>query len=611
MSIEITSVSRYSEKLTDAASAVQVVTGDEIRRSTALTLPEALRLAPNLNVAQKNAHDWGVSARGFNTELANKLLVLIDGRAIYTPLFAGVRWDVQDTLLEDVDRIEVISGPGGTLWGANAVNGVINITTKSAADTQGLYVEGVGGWRMGQAAAFRYGGAWSPTTYYRVYAKYIDHEGDFFADGTDAPDAWDRTQAGFRVDAEPGGDVRFTLQGDIYTEQQGFVTGSAAETNGGNLLGRWSRTLASGSTLQLQVYYDRTHLTQPVVSQFAPTGFFSDDLDTTDIDFQQDFTLGERHRIVWGLGYRLMHDATLAAPGLAFAPANLTQDLFSGFVQDEIALSDRFSVTLGTKLEHTDYTGYEVEPTLRLQWKTAADHLLWAAVSRAVRTPSRVDRDLRQPAQGLLILRGGGDEFTAEKLIAYEAGYRLQFDERLFASLALFYNRYDDIRSTDITPPTIVPLVFHNDLEGHTYGVELAATYQAAPWWRLTAGYNLLREHLRVRAGAFDLNQALNETSDPEHQASLRSSFDLPHGVALDGQLRWVDTLHNNVGGQPGTVPAYTELNLRLAWSITPACELSLVGRNLLHNRHPEFGAPGPARVVVPRSAYAKIAWRY
>ncbi|QYM79238.1 TonB-dependent receptor [Horticoccus luteus] len=609
MDVEVTSVSRYPEKLTEASSAVQVLTGDEIRHSAATTIPEALRLASNLNVAQKNAHDWGISARGFNTDLSNKLLVLIDGRAVYTPLFAGVRWDAQDTLLEDVDRIEVVSGPGGTLWGSNAVNGVINITTKSAAETQGLYLEALTGWRFGQGAAVRYGGTWSPTTSYRVYAKYTDREGDIFANGTTVPDGWEHTQAGFRIDADPGNDAHVTFQGDLYTGTEGFVTGRASEINGGNVLGRWSRTLSNGSTMQLQAYFDHTHFRQPVFSPFAPTGFFSDDLDTSDLDFQHDFKLAETHHIVWGLGYRHMQDASIAAPGLAFAPANLIQDLFSAFAQDEIALSPRVSVTVGTKVEHTDYSGFELEPTLRFQWKPAPDNLLWAAVSRSVRTPSRIDRDLRQPASGS-VLRGS-DNFQSENLVAYEAGYRTQFNERIFASLALFYNRYDDIRSANVTASTFLPLYFANDLEGHTYGLELTATGQAASWWRLTAGYNLLREHLRVSDGGFDFNVARNETSDPAHQASLRSSMDLPHALTLDGQLRWVDTLQSHNGPRPDTVPAYTELDLRLAWAFTPSCELSLVGRNLLHDQHPEFGITDPMRVELQRTVYAKIALRY
>jgi iron complex outermembrane receptor protein len=610
MSVEITSVSGYNEKLTDAASAVQVVTGEEIRRSGATTLPEALRLAPNLNVAQKNSHDWGISARGFNTELANKLLVLMDGRTLYTPLFSGVRWDVQDYLLQDLARIEVISGPGSTLWGVNAVNGVINITSKPAADTQGWYVEGLGGVQFGQGFGIRYGGTLTPTAQYRVYAKYTDREGEVFANGLDAPDAWDRAQTGFRIDADTGADTRVTVQGDAYTGTEGFPEGGAASVNGGNLLGRWSRNLADGSDMRLQFYVDHTHLRQPATSPFAASGFFTDDLDTYNLDFQHHLTLADRHELVWGLGYRLTQDRSISAPSLGFDPANLSQQLFSAFAQDEITLAPNVSATIGTKLEHTSYTGYEVEPGVRLQWKVASDDLLWLAVSRAVRTPSRVDREIRQPSQTIVVLQGSED-FRSETLIAYEAGYRAQFGSQFYTSFATFYNRYDHIRSARLTPTTIIPIVFANDLEGDTYGFELTANYQPIEWWRLTAGFNLLKEDLRVKTGGTDLNNALNETSDPTHQASLRSSMDLPHEMTFDAQLRWVDTLHNNVVGVVGTVPRYFELDVRWAWQITPHWEFSLVGHNLLHDQHPEFGITGPTRVEIQRSAYAKVAWQY
>ena len=608
--LEVTSVSRAPEKLSDTSSAIQVVTSADIDRSGATTLPEALALAGNLNVAQKNSHDWGISARGFNTELANKLLVMVDGRTIYTPLFSGVRWDVQDYLLADLDRIEVISGPGGSVWGANAVNGVINITSKSSRYTQGLYAEALGG-SIGQAYGVRYGGTVTPRTTYRVYAKYSDRTSETLASGADAGDDWQHRQAGFRVDSGDGDTPTLTIQGDIYDGTEGFVGGGTSVVGGGNLLGRVSRELSGGSQMQLQVYFDRTYFRQPVLaSAFAPAGTFGDGLNTFDVDFQDQMALGSRQRLVWGAGYRGTDDRSDAAPGLAFAPTRLRQDLFSGFAQDEISLTRAVTATLGTKVEHTSYTGFEVEPTVRLQWKVAADNLIWGAVSRAVRTPSRIDHDLREPAQGPTILAGGSD-FTSEELIAYELGYRTQMGPRFFASIAGFYNQYDRIRSVRLSPVTVFPFVFDNDLEGDTYGFELTANYQALDWWRVSVAYDLLKEHLRPRPGTTDLNNALNETSDPAHQAMLRSTMDLPHGIQFDGTLRWVDSLAVNNNGQVATVPSYAELGLRIGWHVNDNWEVSVVGQNLLDRRHPEFGLPGPLRVEIGRQVYGKIVWRF
>jgi len=620
MNLDVTSVARHPEKLLDAPSAIQVVTQDDIRRSGASSIPEALRLADNLEVAQKNAHDWGISARGFNTDLANKLLVMIDGRTVYTPLYSGVFWDVQDYLLEDIDQIEVISGPGGTLWGANAVNGVINITTKSAKKTQGLYAEAGGGSELKDFAGVRYGGTLAPDVYFRVYGKYFNRDSEILANGSDASDAWHMGQGGFRIDATAIPENNFTLQGDIYGGDEGITTGGGAKVGGGNILGRWAHDFSDSSHTSLQVYYDRTHIALPTPKGTAlPAGDIKDDLDTYDVDLQHRFQLGERNGITWGLGYRYTDDTAQNAPTVAFVPPHLDQNLFSGFVQDEIKLLENFSVTLGTKVERNDYTGWEEEPSGRLKLNLTPAQMLWAAVSRAVRTPSRIDRDLREPT-GLpapfpsSILNGGSD-FVSETVVAYEVGYRAQLGSQAVLSLATFYNDYDHVRST--TPghpgfPTFgFPLVFQNNLEGDTYGFELTTSYQVSGWWRLHAGYDLLREHLRVKPGQVDFSNALNETADPEQQWSLRSSFDLPEDIELDTVLRWVDTLHNNNGPTAGTVPSYYELDARLGWRLTQNFELSVVGQNLLHPQHPEYGFPGPTREEIQRSVYGKAVWQY
>ncbi len=583
MDIEVTSVSKRPEKLSETASAIQVITQDDIRRSGATNLPEALRLAGNLNVAAQNSHDWNISARGFNTDLANKLLVLIDGRTVYTPLFSGVFWDVQDYLLEDVDRIEVISGPGGALWGANAVNGVINVTTKSSKDTQGLYLEAGGGTELRASTGVRYGGTIAPGVYFRVYGMYSDRAPGVMANGKESPNSWRMGRGGFRIDSESLPQNVLTLQGDFYSGSENLETGGASKVSGRNILGRWAHTVSADSDVSLQLYYDRTHVAMPKpAGGSVPAGTLTDDLDTYDLDFQHHFRWGERHRLTWGLGYRFTHDLVGNAPGVAFLPAQLDHNLFSGFAQDEILLRPDLFLALGTKLEHNDYTGWEWEPSGRLRWNFTPTQMLWAAVSRAVRTPSRIDRDLVEPTflpapfpQSIL---SGGPDFASETVIAYESfGF---------------------------------PLVFHNNLEGETYGVELSATYQVLAGWRLHGSYNLLKEHLRIKPGQVDFSRALNETADPQQQFSFRSSMDLPRNVEVDAGLRWVDTLHNNNGPNAGTVPSYFELDLRLGWHPTSRLELSVVGQNLLHDHHPEYGFPGPAREEIQRSVYGKITWR-
>lgn len=622
--IQITSVSRQPERILDAPAAITVITNEEIRRSGATSIPEALRLADNLNVAQKNAHDWAISARGFNTDLANKMLVMIDGRTVYSPLFSGVFWDRQDYLLEDIERIEVISGPGGTLWGANAVNGVINIITKSTKDTQGTYFETGVGDELKTATAVRHGGQLASNVSYRLYGKYFDRDDQVLANGQDAMDAWHMSQGGFRIDADVSEQDLLTLQGDFYgSNERDPITTEMSNFNGANILARWTHTFSDDSDMSLQFYYDKTHFALPKPAAnpplTVPAGTIKDALDTYDIDFQHRFTLNDWNKIVWGMGYRYTHNRIDSAPTLAVDPEHLDQHLYSAFIQDEIKLHDKLFFTFGTKVEHTDYTGWEVEPSARLQWNVADNQMLWAAISRVVRTPSRLDRDLRTPT-GLgpilpSVWNGGGDDYDSETLVAYELGYRAQLGAKLSTSISTFYNVYDDIRSLSTTPPPLgilgFPFFFDNNLRGETYGIEWSANYQVLDWWRLHLGYNLLEENIRVKSGEFDLNNGLNETADPQHQVSIRSSMNLPHNFELDAHLRWVDALDINNGGTVASVPNYTELNVRLGWHATKNLELSLTGQSLLHDEHPEYGLPGPNRVEIERSVYGKVQWRF
>jgi len=617
MDQEVTSVAKQPETYAQAPAAIEVITGDEIRRSGASSIPEALRLADNLDVAQINSHDWAISARGLNSHLGDGLLVLMDGRSVYTPLYGGVIWSMPDYLLEDIDRIEVISGPGGALWGANAVNGVINITSKNAKDTQGVYLEGGGGTQLQDFTGVRYGGTLSSNVFYRIYAKYYNLRDEDLPNGNNAADSTGQGQGGFRIDTEPNRPSVLTLQGDAFYGNDNLLTGDE-RVGGGNLLGRWSHTVSEDSDMSLQAYYDRTHLDYPYGD---PLGTLSDNLDTADLEFQDNFSVADRQKFVWGAGYRFTHEVDEGAHQVLFLPSTLDQNLYNAFGQDEIRLFDPLYLTLGSKIEHNDYTGFEFEPNVRLQWNPTARQMFWAAVSRAVRTPTRLDRGLDIPTflpPPLQTFESGSPDFVSETLIAYELGYRAQLSSKLSASVSTFYNDYNNLRSLSPGPAASVglPETFANNDKGDTYGVEFSSDYQILDGWRLHGGYDFLKENVYVKPGEVDLDNALDDTSDPQNQVFLRSSMDLPCRTELDAAFRWVDTLHNDYNGIPGKVPAYAEMDARLAWHATKNLELSIVGQNLLHEQHVEYGFPGSAGNGTPqeeiaRSIYGKIAWRF
>jgi len=591
MNIEVTSVSKKTERLSDAAAALFVITREDIRRSGYTSIPEILRLAPNLQVARVDSSQYAITARGFNSTTANKLLVLIDGRTVYTPLFSGVFWDVQDTLLEDIERIEVISGPGGTLWGSNAVNGVINITTRRSQDTTGGLVS-LGAGTAERGAGVRYGATLGEDATFRIYGKGFDRENTTRGNGTDVEDSWKKGQVGFRTDWGRGSDA-LTLQGDGYTGTIAQV-GDDKSISGANLLGRWNRTLLDGSALQVQGYFDRTRRVYP--------GVFSELLDTYDIEAQHRFQVGARHEIVWGGGYRLMHDAVTNSAGLAFLPNVRPLTLINGFLQDSIALHERLKLTLGTRLESNSYTGLEVQPNVRLAWKFRDDALLWAAVSRVVRTPSRLDTDLFAPNQAPFLI-AGGPNFKSEKLIASEVGYRAQLTPQASISVSTFYNVYDDLRSIEPGPSGALPFTFTNKMKGYTYGVETWGSYRVFDWWRMSAGYNYLKEKLGFDTDSRDSNTAA-AGNDPAHQFSVRSAINLPHNLDWDVGLRVIGALASP------DVRNYVTLDTRLGWTFMKGVELSLIGYNLLDHDHPEFGA-ATSRSEVARAFYAKIVWSY
>jgi iron complex outermembrane recepter protein len=589
--LEVTVVSRNGQRARDAAAAVYVITEEDIRRSGARSLPEALRLAPNVQVARATSRSWAVSARGFAAPFSNKLLVLIDGRTVYSPLFSGVFWDVQDTLIEDIDRIEVISGPGASVWGANAVNGVINVITKNASDSLGGIASVGAGTEERFLSGARFGGSIGSDAQYRLYGKYFNRADSILPTGDDAGDGWRAGQGGGRIDWNPTRTDIVTLQWDAYRMSGDQLEAADVLQSGGNLLTRWTRALDANESLHMQMYYDR-------VRQFTPDEF-GDTLDTIDLDTQYERDMGTHHHLMVGGGYRFTHDVVENLPGsIAFLPPRLDRHLFSAFVQDEVDVpGDRVRLTVGTKFERNDYTGLEVQPTARVA-VAHGPHMFWGAVSRAVRTPSRFDRDLFFPSTPPFVF-AGGPEFGAETLVASEGGWKATGGDVL-ASVAIFVNAYDDIRSTSPGPP----FVTQNNVEGSISGAELTVTWQPTIPWRLTSGYTLLREDLRVKPGQADLNAGQGETFDPEHQFQIRSWLQLHRRVEFDVWVRHVGAVAGNARSFP-RVPSYVAVDARIGWS-RRGLELSIVGQNLFDDRHAEFGSR-----EFRRAAHAKALWRF
>jgi len=625
LDVDVTSVSKRPEKRAVAPAAVYVITAEDLRRSGVTSIPEALRMVPGVSVAKLDANKWSVTSRGFSGRFANKLLVLIDGRSIYTPLFSGVYWETREVLLKDVDRIEVIRGPGGTLWGANAVNGVINIVTKKAADTQGGLVVVGGGTEEKAVGAFRYGGRSGEHGHYRVYGQLRARDEGEFADGEDGQDDWVTGRGGVRFDWEwPDGDL-FTLQGDTYGTDvsQSYELAylrppftrfrkHGSYFSGGNLLGRWTHRFSDQSDLQVQAYYDRSESNIITVDE---------DRDTFDLDLQHRLELGARHELVWGLGFRYLQDKTSGSPFVSLDPEDRRQRLFSAFVQDSITLpGDKLRLTIGSKIEHNDFTGVEIQPSARLVWTPAEGHSVWAAVSRAVRTPSRIEDDGRIRSMALPrteIALFGNRDFKSEDLLAFELGYRLYATERFALDLAAFYNVYDDLRSIEIRAPfiqlaplplrAVVPAVGHNNMSAETYGFEVALDGKPRPWWQLRLAYTFTEVDIDLHPKTIDIVSGQTEEDAPEQQVYLRNSFDLSNNLELDVVLRYVDPLPS-LG-----VDDYVTADLRLGWHPSENLEVSIAGRNLLDSEHTEFASTFVDTVPteVERGIYGEISWRF
>jgi iron complex outermembrane recepter protein len=612
-----------------------VITQDDIRRSGATSIPEALRMAPGLEVARIDSNKWAIASRGFNGRFDNKLLVLIDGRSVYTPLFSGVYWNVQDVMLEDVDRIEVIRGPGATLWGANAVNGVINIITKKAKATQSTVVTAGGGTEERGSGGVRYGSKIGDNTCYRVYGKYSNWDPSEYPGGVTANDGWDMLRGGFRADWMPVGANSLTLQGDLYhTKYHEFLTipslnapysnsfPNSGKYSGGNVLGRWNHS-SEASSMSLQMYFDNTTM--------SDNNIFVDHQNIFDIDFQHGFRAGESHQVMYGFGYRYIRDSNDPSFTVAVMPNQLSVNHFGAFIQDEIGLaSKQVLVTIGSKFEHNEFTGFEIEPNARLLWTITPNQSIWTAVSRAVRTPALTEEGLRLNSQVIppgtpanptpfpaVVAVFGSHDFKSEDLLAYEAGYRVQATTNFSWDIAGFYNNYSGLRTaepgapfTEGTPvPTnlVIPFIAQNKMSGGTYGVEFFGDWRVHKRLRVVGSYSYLQMDIKKNADSQDPTPDLPNGFSPRHQWYLRSSLDLPKHFEQDTTLRFVDKLPS-LG-----VPSYYSFDAHLGWRPVSTFELSIGGQNLLDNRHFEFMPDfiNTAPTEVKRTVYGSITFKF
>jgi len=655
MDLEITSVSKRAQKLSSAAAAITVISAEDIRRSTATSIPELLRAVPGLHVARINSNQWAVSARGFNDYFVRQLLVVMDGRTLYSPLFGGVFWDQVDTVLEDIERIEVIRGPGGTLWGANAVNGVINIITKHAKDTEGLLAVGAVGTEDQFGATARYGGSFGEAGNYRAFVKGFQRDSfKNFESSGDAHDEWEQLRAGFRMEFALTEIDELTLQGNVFDGESdgtysqpllpdgfpslpapiGFTTYEDHENlDGWDILLRWDRDHPEQGTSMLQGYYDRASRDGPISDH---------QVDTYDGEFQHGFPTFHGNSIMVGVGYRYQDsDVHGGASGrVDFTRDRRLDHIINGFIQDDIAfLDDRLHLIFGTKVEDNDITHWEWQPNVRMSWAATDVHTLWGAVSRAVHTPATGEEDIRMvariecidplgnvtgsnPCPGIaggfptqVIMQGNPNDLKSEELIAYELGYRARFQDYFSVDLAAFYNDHENILGTSFGGTQLqngyadLTLPFRSGVEGHTYGVELEANWQVNSILRLVGGYTYQRTSAKLGSAALVGGDTLIEDITPHHQLMFRSLLNLPGGVELDADLRYVDDIK-----QIDSVGSYTEMDLRLGWQATENLELSLVGQNLLESSHREFEVLTgdftlPARPQ--RGVYAKAVWTY
>jgi iron complex outermembrane receptor protein len=595
MNIEVVSVSKRSEPLQRSAAAVFVLDGDTIIRSGVKSIPEALRLVPGLQVARLDSHTWAITARGFNSTLADKLEVLMDGRSLYTPLYSGVFWDAQDTLMEDIERIEVIRGPGAALWGANAVNGVVNIVTKSSAQTQGGFQQIGGGSEFAGFAAWRYGGEVAKLGHYRVYAKTTHYNAQEAAGAGDAQDAGKNDQIGFRSDLQLSNTDALTLQGDYYTGTiENPATSKDEYASGYNVISRWQRRYDEHSDTEIQFISEqisRNNRTQ-----------FSGVRDIYELDIKHRFALGERQDFVIGGGYHVTDDdvKNLNPNRIKLAPVTRRDETFDVFVQDQlVVIEDKLHLTLGAKYENNDYTGDEFQPSVRFSYILNSRNTLWGAVSRAVRIPNRLDHTINV-FNGALV---GDENFKSEQVIAYELGYRTILKPTLSADIAIFYNEYDKLRalSGDLSKPQTAPIRIVNEGSGNTQGMELTMRWEPLPAVSFLASYRYLDMDVAAEYGSRDLNVVSNYENDPNNQLSLQFDWDIAERWSLQARARWVDSLDEVA------VNAYSALDITAIWRVSKDVDFTLIGINLLDPQHAEFSGGKE----ISRSINGQFTWHF
>ncbi len=608
MNMEITITREKEQTQVHTTAAVFVVTQEDIRRAGISNIPEALRMVPGLHVARVNSNTWAITSRGFNSYPSGKLLVLMDGRNLYTPLYAGVIWDEHNLLMEDVDRIEIIRGPGATLWGVNAVNGIINIITKSAKQTHGNLVSLRAGNYERALAGARHGGQLGDDFHYRVYAKFSEYGAyDNYYD-EETTGAWRTGRAGFRTEWDISQKDTLTFQGDVQDGTIGQINKDVKEeTSGMNLLTRWERELDNGGNMSLQFYYDKLEREDDALLKSQ---------DTFDLDFVHRFQLGQSHNILYGFGFRYKDDKLKPPEDSAtvyYTPDEEQQELYTAFVQDTISLiPDRLRFTLGTKFEYFEYTGTEIQPSARLLWMLGEDHVLWGAVSRAVKTPSRAERGIHIKA-GTTTYHGNPD-FESETLIAYELGHRIRLGKNFFLDSTMFYNDYDKLKTREPLAPK--NKMYDNLMHGESYGFEMAGTWNVTENWRLTAAYSYMDMLLFLDDPSEDADSLADEDESPHNQFSLRSMLNLRHNIELDASVYYVDRLR----GDRTNADKYVRCDLRLGWCPNEHIELVIGAHNLFDGHHPEYEdvymSRGSLRLPkrnteTIRDFYAQLVWRF
>jgi len=596
MQIDVTLATRTPEPLARAPTAISIVTGDDIRRAGVTTLADAVALADGVHVARFNNGTWSVTARGFAAVAANKMLVMIDGRTVYSPLFTGVFWNALDYELEDIDRIEVVRGPGATLWGANAVNGVVNIVTKNSRDTSGLFMQvGTGNEDPGDAEV-RYGGRAGSATY-RTYAKFIERASQRYSTGISAGDRRRRGQVGARFDGGDQSRGAWMLKGDLFHSADALPDRPSGEFTLGDLQAVWSRALTPRSQLQVSSYLNHERRRIPLQLTHRLT--------TVDLDAQQSMTLA-RHALVWGGGARVNRDRTEGSALISFDPADRTYSVNNLFVQDEIAVRPRsVYVTGGIKYEHNAFSGGEWQPSVRARW-VSQRQTLWGSIARAVRRPTRFEDDIivRLPTGAVAVQ--GNDDFRAENVVASEVGYRMQPSMFVALDATVFNHSYDRLRSQDAPSGSVpIPILVGNSLNGRSRGVELAANVQPLSAWRTHVSYTFLDVSLTRDADSRDIGGTTTEANDPRHLFAFRTSLDVSQRMELD--FRW-----RSIGALPHPhVPGYSEAAARIGWRATQHVDVALIGEDLLHAQHPEFNPVAAGFEEFQRSVRVALTARF